>query len=119
MAFGAEEITSGVAVLVFILIAATVSRRIQGTIITLPMVYTIMGLILSGLVFGVIRLDLDDEIIRIIAEFTLILVLFSDASRINVRRLIRYYSLPTRLLAFSLPLMMALGTITAALIFTE
>jgi NhaP-type Na+/H+ or K+/H+ antiporter len=119
LAFGSEELASGVAILIFVLIAAAVSRRIQGTIITLPMVYTIMGLILSGQVLGVIRLDLDDEIIQIIAELTLVLVLFSDASRINVRRLIRHYTLPTRLLAFSLPLMMILGTIAAALIFTE
>jgi NhaP-type Na+/H+ or K+/H+ antiporter len=114
----AEEIGL-VAVLLCVLIAAAISRRIQGTIITLPMVYTILGLILSGRVLGVISLDLDNEFIQIIAEVTLVLVLFTDASRIDVRRLIRQYSLPTRLLALGLPLMMILGTMIAAMLFAE
>jgi NhaP-type Na+/H+ or K+/H+ antiporter len=83
------------------------------------MVYTVLGLILSGRVLGVISLDLEDEIIQIIAEVTLILVLFTDASRIDVRRLIRHYTLPTRLLALGLPLMMILGTMVAAMLFAE
>jgi len=114
-----EESLSLVAIVLCVLIAAAISRRIQGTIITLPMVYTVMGLILSGRVLGVIRLDLDNEFIQIIAEVTLILVLFTDASHIDVRRLIRQYSLPTLLLALGLPLMMILGTIVAAMLFAE
>jgi len=114
-----EESLGLVAVVLCVLIAAAISRRIQGTIITLPMVYTILGLILSGRVLGVVSLDLGDEIIQIIAEVTLILVLFTDASRIDVRRLIRHYTLPTRLLALGLPLMMILGTMVAAMLFAE
>jgi NhaP-type Na+/H+ or K+/H+ antiporter len=108
-----------VAVLVCILVAAAISQRIQGTIITLPMVYTALGLILSGRVLGIIELDLESELIRIIAELTLILVLATDASRIDVRMLIRDHSLPQRLLAIGLPLMMIIGTLVAAMLFTE
>jgi len=108
-----------VAVLVCVLLAATISRRIQGTVITLPMVYVVLGLILSGRVLGIVTLDLENEIIQIIAEVTLVLVLFTDASRIDVRGLIRHYSLPTRLLSIGLPFMMILGTMTAAIVFTE
>jgi NhaP-type Na+/H+ or K+/H+ antiporter len=100
-----------VAVLVCVLVAAAISRRIQGTIVTLPMVYTVLGLILSGRVLGIIEVDLENKFIQIIAELTLILVLATDASRINVRSLIRDHSLPTRLLAIGLPLMMLFGTI--------
>jgi NhaP-type Na+/H+ or K+/H+ antiporter len=108
-----------VAVLVCVLIAAAISRRIQGTIITLPMVYTVLGLALSGRVLGIIELDLENELIQIIAELTLILVLATDASRIDVRSLIRDHSLPTRLLAIGLPLMMFFGTLLAAMLFAE
>ena len=63
-----EETVALVAVLLCILIAAAISRRIQGTIITLPMIYTLLGLILSGRALGIIDLDLDSDLIRIIAE---------------------------------------------------
>jgi NhaP-type Na+/H+ or K+/H+ antiporter len=105
-----------VAVLLCILVAVAISRRIQGTIITLPMVYTVLGLILSGRVLGIIELDLESELIRIIAEVTLIVVLATDASRIDVRMLIKDHSLPLRLLAIGLPLMMIFGTIVAAIL---
>jgi NhaP-type Na+/H+ or K+/H+ antiporter len=108
-----------VAVLLCVLIAAAISQRIQGTLITLPMVYTVLGLILSSRALGIIELDLEDELIRIIAEVTLILVLATDASRIDVRMLIKDHSLPQRLLAIGLPLMMVFGTIVAAMLFTE
>jgi len=119
MPIGLEEGVGIVAVLICILIASAVSRRVQGTIVTLPMIYTIFGLLLSGKFLGVIHLELDNELIEIIAEVTLILVLFNDASRIDIRQLIRQISLPTRLLVFGLPAMMILGTIAAALLFTE
>ena len=73
-----DESVALVAILICILIAAAISKRIQGTIITLPMVYTVLGLILSGRALGVIELDLESELIRIIAEITLVLVLATD-----------------------------------------
>ena len=114
-----EETVAVVAVLVCILAAAAISQRIQGTVITLPMVYTAMGLLLSGRALGIIELDLDSELIRIIAEVTLIMVLATDASRIDVRMLIKDHSLPQRLLAIGLPLMMFTGTLVAAMLFAE
>jgi len=114
-----EELTGIVAILICILFAAAISRRIQGSAITLPMVYTVLGLMLSGRVLGVIELDLGNELIQLIAEVTLILVLATDASRIDVRMLIKDHSIPLRLLAIGLPLMMVFGTIVAAMLFAE
>jgi NhaP-type Na+/H+ or K+/H+ antiporter len=114
-----EPAVALVAVLVCILLAAAISRRIQGTIITLPMLYTVLGLILSGRVLGIIELDLENELIQIIAELTLILVLATDASRIDLRSLVRDHTLPTRLLAIGLPLMMLIGTVLAAMLFAD
>jgi NhaP-type Na+/H+ or K+/H+ antiporter len=108
-----------VAILIFVLLAAAISRRIQGTIITLPMVYTVLGLILSGLVLDLANFDLENELVRFIAELTLVLVLATDASRIDVRRLIKDHSMPIRLLGIGLPLMMIFGTIVAAVLFAE
>ncbi|UCF27273.1 MAG: sodium:proton antiporter, partial [Chloroflexota bacterium] len=92
------------AILICIILAASISRRIQNTIITLPMVYTIFGIVLGGLVLDIVPLSIDNVIVEVIAELTLVIVLATDASRIDVRGLRRDHSLPTRLLAFGLPL---------------
>lgn len=114
-----EPVVGLVAVLFCVLLVASISKRIQGTIITLSMVYTIFGLLLSGRFLGVLELDLESELIRIVAELTLVLVLATDASRIDVRLLIRDHSLPQRLLLIGLPLMMLLGALLAAAMFTD
>ena len=106
-----------VAVALCVLAAAGVSKRIQGTVLSLPIVYVGLGLLLSDLALGVVELDLHHEIVRVVAELTLILVLASDASRIDLRRLVRGYNLPLRLLGIGLPLTMILGTLVAAAMF--
>jgi NhaP-type Na+/H+ or K+/H+ antiporter len=106
-----------VAILLCILAAAAISRRIQGTILTLPMLYAAFGLLLGDLGLGLIRADVESEGIRLIAELTLVLVLASDASRINLRGLVRDHTLPLRLLGISLPLTIVLGTVVAGLMF--
>jgi hypothetical protein len=63
-----------VAIMLCILVSAGISRRILGTILTLPMVYVAMGLLLSHRVLGVIDLGLESEVVRIITELTLVLV---------------------------------------------
>ena len=107
------------AVVICILLAASISRRIQGTVITLPMIYTFFGIILGGLVLDVIPLTPEDGLVELIAELTLVIVLATDASRIDLRGLFRDHNLPTRLLGIGLPLTMVSGTIAAVLIFTE
>ena len=106
-----------VAVLLCILVAAALSRRIQNTMLTLPMVYAVLGLLLSNRFLGIIEISPDSEIVRLVAELTLVLLLATDASRIDLRALVRDHSLPQRLLGIGLPLTMVLGTIVAALMF--
>jgi len=108
-----------IAILLCILAAGVVSRRIQGTIITLPIIYTALGLLIGSQGLGLVNITVDSEVMRIIAELTLVLVLASDASRISLRLLQRDYSLPTRLLTIGLLLTMLLGTLVAYLMFGE
>jgi NhaP-type Na+/H+ or K+/H+ antiporter len=106
-----------VAILVCVLAAAAISKRIEGTILTLPMLYTGFGLLLGARGLGLIEAELENELINLIAEVTLILVLASDASRIDLARLAKDHTLPLRLLSISLPLMMVFGTVVAAAVF--
>ena len=57
------------------------------------------------------------ETLRLIVEVTLVLVLFSDASRVNLRGLRSDSGIPVRLLLIGLPLTIVLGFGVAALLF--
>ncbi len=88
-----------------------ISGRLRGTLVTLPMVFTVFGLFLGRLGFDLIGLSTTGEIVRGIAELTLILVLFTDASRIDLQILFREHRIPIRLLGIGLP-----GTILMGLV---
>ena len=106
-------------VLVGILLIAGVSGRIRNTIFTLPMLYVLFGLG-AGLVFrDLFRLSFDDLLVEIIAQLTLVLILATDASRINLKSVLSSYTLPLRLLGIGLPLTMLLGAVLAAAMFGQ
>jgi len=76
-----------------------VSKRVETTIVTGSMIFTGFGLVIGGAVLGVADLDFDHGFIHGVAEITLILVLFSDAARIDLRAVSRDHDLPVRMLA--------------------
>jgi NhaP-type Na+/H+ or K+/H+ antiporter len=96
-----------------------VSKRIEGTPLTPAMLFTGFGLVAGPLVLDEIDLSGSGSTVRVLAEATLTLVLFSDASRIDVGRLRRTAGVPIRLLSVGLPLTIALGVLAAAGIFGE
>ena len=98
---------------------SAISGKLQGTIITAPWVFIVFGFVIGDGGFGVAELDLDHGAIHILAEATLILVLFSDAARIDLSRLRKDHNLPVRMLALGLPLVMVAGTVVAMLLFGE
>ncbi len=92
---------------------ALVSRRLESTILTPPMIFTLFGFLIGGHVLGWASLDFGHGFIHGLAEVTLILVLFSDAARIDLGLLRRDHDLPQRMLLLGLPLTIALGTAVA------
>ncbi len=97
---------------------AAFSGRMTGTSLTPPMVFVAIGVLLGPLVLGAVEPSPTSSVTRTLAEATLAVVLFSDASRINLGALRREYGVPLRLLAIGLPLTIALGTLVAAALFT-
>ena len=77
------------------------------------MFFTTAG-ILAGPVLGLLTAHLRSEQIKLLAELTLTLVLFADASRIALGPLRREFVVPLRLLAIGLPLTIAAGTLAGA-----
>jgi NhaP-type Na+/H+ or K+/H+ antiporter len=98
---------------------AAVSRRLSGTPITPAMVFVAVGLLVGPKVLDEIDLESTSATVRTLAEATLALVLFCDASRIDLRLLRRDVGVPLRLLGIGLPLTIALGALAAAAIFGQ
>jgi NhaP-type Na+/H+ or K+/H+ antiporter len=68
---------------------------------------------------ALVHLQLHSSTIRSLAEITLALVLFADASRVNARTLAADAAVPARLLALGLPLTIAAGGALAAWLFSS
>jgi NhaP-type Na+/H+ or K+/H+ antiporter len=91
---------------------AAVSRRLGPLNVSGAMFFTTAGL-LVGLP-GLVDLDVHREQVKLLAEITLTLVLFADASRISLRALRRQYIVPLRLLGLGLPLTIVAGALVGA-----
>lgn len=102
-----------------LLAVAAVSRYLSGTPVTPAMVLVAIGLLVGPRVIGGLDLSSTSSTVRSLAEAALTVVLFSDASRIDLRRLRRGVGVPVRLLGIGLPLTIALGTLAAAAIFDQ
>ena len=98
---------------------ATVSKRLSGSPITPAILFVSIGLLVGPKVLDGIDIESTSSTVRALAEATLALVLFSDASRIDLGALRREVSVPVRLLGIGLPLTIALGAVAAAVIFGE
>ena len=94
-----------------------VSRRIEGSILTGPMVFSAFGLIAGPAGLGLISLEISNDALHLLAEVTLLLVLFSDAASIDLNQLRRDHNLPVRMLLVGMPLTILIGTGTAWLLF--
>jgi NhaP-type Na+/H+ or K+/H+ antiporter len=96
---------------------ALLSKRLEGSILTLPIFIVAFGMAIGSGGLGIVALTPSHGSIHILAEITLVLVLFSDASRIDLKRLIADHNLPQRMLLIGMPLTIALGAIAAFLLF--
>ncbi len=94
---------------VALLAYAALSGRIQGTSLTAPMVFVAVGLFFGSEVMGFIDLAPAGEHVQALAEATLAVVLFADASRIDLRALRGEVTVPARLLGIGLPLTLVAG----------
>jgi NhaP-type Na+/H+ or K+/H+ antiporter len=94
---------------------ASISRRIEGTRLTAPMLFTAAGLVVGVDALGLIDPEAEGLEVEVFAEATLAVVLFSDASRIDLTALRRTLHIPARLLGIGLPLTILAGFAVALL----
>ena len=92
-----------------LLAVATVSARLSGTPVTPAMLFVAIGLLVGPKVLDEIDLSSSSGTVRTLAEATLALVLFSDASRIDLGRCAARPECRCACSAIGLPLTIALG----------
>jgi len=104
-------------VALIILVYGFFSKKLENFNISGPMVFLIIGILLSPLVLGITHLKIDADVVKIIAEIALIIVLFTDSSSINLKRFRREWKISVRLLFIGLPLTIIFSTYIATLFF--
>jgi NhaP-type Na+/H+ or K+/H+ antiporter len=94
----------------------TVSARLERFDMTAPIVFTAAGVLLTHGPLAPLGITPSSEVVKVLAEATLALVLFSDASRVGLHQLRGDLGLCLRLLGIGLPLSIALGTLAAFIV---
>ncbi len=103
-----------VAALVFVW--GAVSARLERFDMTAPIVFTAAGLLLTHGLLAPLGVHPSGELVKVLAEATLALVLFADASRVGLGQLRADLGVCVRLLGIGLPLTIGLGTLAAFMV---
>jgi NhaP-type Na+/H+ or K+/H+ antiporter len=93
-----------------------VADRLTRLNVSAPIAFVLMGVLATHGPWSVIHVGIESGTLRTMAELALALVLFSDASRVNLSELRHDAAVPARLLGIGLPLTIALGAGLAALV---
>src|SRR6201982_1733224 len=92
---------------IFLLIYSAIAGRIERSWISGPIVFTAIGFFLGPDGFGVLHINIGGEGLRLLAELTLAMVLFTDAANADFGVVRRNLGLPERLLLIGLQLTIA------------
>ena len=95
------------------------ARHLRRAALTSPILFTALGVLLGSAVLDLLDVDIASPQIVMLAQLTLVFVLFADAAAIDLRLLRADRSVPLRLLLIGLPLAILLGTGAALLLMPE
>jgi NhaP-type Na+/H+ or K+/H+ antiporter len=98
---------------------SVVSRRLERTAVTAPMAFTAAGILVSLMGAMLHERGNIHEVLLRIAEVGLVLLLFTDASRTDLRVLKSIRNLPVRLLSTGMLLTILLGALAALAVFRQ
>jgi NhaP-type Na+/H+ or K+/H+ antiporter len=96
---------------------ATVSKRLEASPITAPMLFTAGGFLAGPHLLDIVDVPLRSEGFVALADVALTLLLFTQASRLDWRDLARRRGLPLRLLCIGMPLTIVAGTVAGLALF--
>lgn len=94
---------------------AMVAKRLSKTPITAPIIFLLVGISIAY--FNLMHMEEAKHTLHLVMEVTLIILLFLDAAKIDVKALTSTRIWPLRMLLIGLPLAVLFGTLLAVLIF--
>ena len=95
---------------------AVAARRLDRLSITAPIVMVAVGTVLGAGFLDVLPANVTTEAVRLVTDLTLALILFADASTVQLRQAEGDIGVPLRLLGIGLPLTIGLGALAAYLL---
>lgn len=105
--------------LVLLLAFGLFSRLSEHSVFTAPMIFVTAGMLISLFIPDHIRDRVEAPWVKLLAELTLILVLFVDSSTLDLKALSKQRQLPVRLLLIGLPITMVMGFLFAVPLFSS
>jgi len=103
-------------ILVCVIVFSLLTKVVDRTVLTLPIVFVAVGFLSAPLTEVLGTAEELRGSARLLAEITLILVLFADASHVRFASLKNAFAIPLRMLIIGMPLTIALGTLAVFLI---
>jgi NhaP-type Na+/H+ or K+/H+ antiporter len=103
----------------FAFVYSVVASRLERTAVSGPVVFMAFGIVVGPDVLGWIDPKVRGEALRLVAELTLALVLFTDSANADLATLRRSFRIPQRMLLIGLPLTIAFGFGVGKLLFPE
>ena len=104
-------------ILAIIIIWSVFSRPLDRRGITSALFLTVVGFLVGGSALGLLDISVESEAVERVAEIALVLLLFSDATRLDFRVIRHEIGWPKRLLLIGLPLTMLAGFGVGVLVF--
>jgi len=95
------------------------SCRLERTVVTAPIVFTVAGMLMVPSLAEILSAGGTPNILLHVAEIGLVLLLFTDASRTDLKVLHGIRNLPARLLSTGMLLTILLGAVVAKLVFPQ
>jgi NhaP-type Na+/H+ or K+/H+ antiporter len=109
--------TTAITLTLLVLAYAVVSGVVRRWYVAPALIFVAFGVALGPSVLGVVDVqNADAESFTILAQLALTVILFNQASRLNLRTELRRGHLTVRLLAIGIPMTVGLGTLTAAVL---
>ena len=103
----------------FAFVYSVVATRLERTPVNGAVVFLAFGILAGPQVLGLLDLSVQGEELRIVAELTLAMVLFTDSANADLATLRRSIRIPQRMLLIGLPLTLAFGFGVGMLLFPD
>ena len=109
--------STAIALTLLVLAYAVVSGLVRRWYVAPALIFVVFGVALGPSALGVIDVqNADAQSFTILAQLALTVILFNQASRLNLRTELRRGHLTVRLLAIGMPVTVVLGALTAAVL---